>query len=889
MATKTENVQLRLSAVMDGEAASQSLGGLKKEVAALNRELNKLVPGTEEFAAKLEELAAKKANLDEINASIRGVKNELSGIDKGMDAGAKGVFSLSGAMNFLKASILPLLALETAIQLFTASFDAFKESAAASAELSRALKGNTEDIEALTKQATELQNVTLFDDNQIQQSQAMLASMGATRDEIEQLTPLVLDYAQKMGTDAAGAAEVFGVALGATAGPLEDMGVKYEESASRAEKFAIIQSTLNNRIGGAAETAANAGGTAMQRFSNRINDLLESIGSLISDGLETLEPVLDLVFALLKGGVDTITFLVNGIKLTIDVFQNLGQKFVEFHRPLIDLMGGFEGISNTVTSVMNKIGEFADYVRDKLAMVGLLSENTAQAAASAAAKQAEQMAAAADEARVKEAQAQAEADKKAAEEAQKRAEEHAQKLAEQRKQAAEERKRQLEQEAKDEEAAQLQLRDAQIAAIQDDTERQKASLQARFDDQISKLRGSEATKAALTKEYKDALDVELAAIDAKKAAEKDAANLAALEKLQAQEAERLRLITEAQKGIEEAERASLELRLQQAADTEAAYQLQLQQDYINRLAAVGFNEEAMIAEKERYDAMKIESEQRLADATLAIVTDSEAAKVEEVKNAQKKVLDLAQAESEKKISLESKTTKNKADLASQQRKAASDALNFTIGLLEQEEGTRKEFAGAIKTLKAATITVNAIDEISAIWRNANSNSLNAIIPGFGQALAAVQTAATIARSGKAIADINSEQFAYGGLFDGPSHAQGGMAIISGGRKVAEMEGGEAIINRRSTAMYAPILSAINQAGGGVKFADGGMFNLPNIAPDAAAVANTTAQSRANESEMINTLRGILEATQRPTRAVVSLNTFEDTQAERDAARNEFNL
>jgi hypothetical protein len=54
------------------------------------------------------------------------------------------------------------------------------------------------------------------------------------------------------------------------------------------------------------------------------------------------------------------------------------------------------------------------------------------------------------------------------------------------------------------------------------------------------------------------------------------------------------------------------------------------------------------------------------------------------------------------------------------------------------------------------------------------------------------------------------------ILKGKSHAQGGIPI--------EAEGGEAIINKRSTAMYMPLLSAINQAGGGVafsKFQDGG--------------------------------------------------------------------
>lgn len=57
----------------------------------------------------------------------------------------------------------------------------------------------------------------------------------------------------------------------------------------------------------------------------------------------------------------------------------------------------------------------------------------------------------------------------------------------------------------------------------------------------------------------------------------------------------------------------------------------------------------------------------------------------------------------------------------------------------------------------------------------------------------------------------------GRLITGRTHAQGGEVI--------EAEAGEAIINRRATQMFLPLLSAINQAGGGVPFvapySDGG--------------------------------------------------------------------
>tara|TARA_R100000664_G_C2759294_1_gene148908 strand:- start:4010 stop:5593 length:1584 start_codon:yes stop_codon:yes gene_type:complete len=66
----------------------------------------------------------------------------------------------------------------------------------------------------------------------------------------------------------------------------------------------------------------------------------------------------------------------------------------------------------------------------------------------------------------------------------------------------------------------------------------------------------------------------------------------------------------------------------------------------------------------------------------------------------------------------------------------------------------------------------------------------------------------------------------GGMVKGPSHEKGGVKFNVGG-EVVELEGGEAVINKKSTEMFRPILSKMNQAGGGVSFARGGIVN-PNV-------------------------------------------------------------
>ena len=85
--------------------------------------------------------------------------------------------------------------------------------------------------------------------------------------------------------------------------------------------------------------------------------------------------------------------------------------------------------------------------------------------------------------------------------------------------------------------------------------------------------------------------------------------------------------------------------------------------------------------------------------------------------------------------------------------------------------------------------------------------------------------------------IASQKFSRGGVLHGPSHAGGGINLGNN----QEGEGGEAIINKRSTAKHIGLLSAINQDGGGVpltspspnvgtiaKFQNGGIATSPTI-------------------------------------------------------------
>jgi len=157
---------------------------------------------------------------------------------------------------------------------------------------------------------------------------------------------------------------------------------------------------------------------------------------------------------------------------------------------------------------------------------------------------------------------------------------------------------------------------------------------------------------------------------------------------------------------------------------------------------------------------------------------------------------------DKEMNKATTSTARKAVLAKQEERIS-----------QQQHERQKQFAKA----QAVIDLGSAIMRILADTPKADFGVATAI----GIALAGITAAAQIRA-------IDSQKFATGGIVQGPSHARGGVQLWHrSGAHVGEMEGGEAIINKRSTLMFGPLLSAINQMGGGKPFGYlAGAMNIP---------------------------------------------------------------
>jgi len=193
--------------------------------------------------------------------------------------------------------------------------------------------------------------------------------------------------------------------------------------------------------------------------------------------------------------------------------------------------------------------------------------------------------------------------------------------------------------------------------------------------------------------------------------------------------------------------------------------------------------------------------------------------------------------------------------------AKADIQIAYIGLVGQFGSLLQQIAGKNKALAITGLIIEkaaAIGLIIASTAAANAKAVLASPVTFGQPWVAINTisaalsiASTIAASVKAINEINNANtssagsagttpaqspprprgYANGGLIGGARHAQGGTLI--------EAEQGEAIMSRGSVTLFAPLLSALNQAGGGTPF--GSTMIRSNDNPKSAFPSDYTQQ------------------------------------------------
>lgn len=381
----------------------------------------------------------------------------------------------------------------------------------------------------------------------------------------------------------------------------------------------------------------------------------------------------------------------------------------------------------------------------------------------------------------------------------------------------EKRMKMLQERQKKEIAALRALRDAENSLIEDSAEKQRATINASYDDQIEDLKRYLETEGNLTPKAKAAVNETIDRLNKKRTADLAKVNEKEMRNQLQQEADyirqKLELSTEGDyqeydlkakllKKEMEIELSNTELTTEQKKLIEERYQKKL--DEMTSEYERKKQEKAM-------KAFELELSNRLAEAKIAGEDELQV----ELENAKKRLDSLQQLEGESDAEfkarqleaqqeyLDAKEELAQREIEIEQAKldAASQITGALSGLFEQLGESNKAFLILSKTLALAEI---AIETGKAIAKLTSANAWKGIA---GIAESAAGIVQIISNMTTAIGIINSAKFANGGLVEGSG--TGTSDSIP-----AMLSNGESVITARATSMFSPILSYINQAGGG---------------------------------------------------------------------------
>lgn len=267
---KEQEKQAQKTEVSQREAAKLRIANIKKEEAELRK-----LEAAKKKAFTVADISAYNSKIAETQKRISVLKNETTSfatsaknIFTGVAGGLAAAFSAQAIIDFTQASINAFLEAEKSAQRLKFAITT--------------IGGESElQFERLIKQSQELQKITVFSDDSIQQAQAALAAFGLTADEIERLLPLLADYATVSSQDIVSAAQQVGAGLEGAGKEFKKYQIEVSATATRTENLASIMQGFVG-IQGAAEAATKTLTGQLEQQKNEVGELEELLGSKVA-------------------------------------------------------------------------------------------------------------------------------------------------------------------------------------------------------------------------------------------------------------------------------------------------------------------------------------------------------------------------------------------------------------------------------------------------------------------------------------------------------------------------------------------------------------------------------------------------------------------------------
>lgn len=382
--------------------------------------------------------------------------------------------------------------------------------------------------------------------------------------------------------------------------------------------------------------------------------------------------------------------------------------------------------------------------------------------------------------------------------------------------------------SKDEEEQVRKAEEALLQLIEDNTQRQRALLNQRYEEQMADLKNALAEKGKHTAKAEEAISVQMVALEKQHAIELNKLDLQVVKKRVEMENKKYAYLIEATaKGTRE----MYDLQVAKMANDKALAEAELTASITNEQqrhdmmlaleASYQAKAEALRAtylKQQREEQQKAITEQFAGDVTNATQQGDELGALQ-IKLDQKKAMmdaaNMAEYESEQAKNAAILQASNEyyaaqEELSNKRREvevANSEAIGHAVGAL----------GGMMEAFGEKNKTLTALSKVLALAQIAIASGV-AIAEGVKQAqsvpfpknIAAIATtvATILANITSAIKTVKGAKMATGGVVRGQGTGTSDQVPI-------QASNGESVMTAAATSMFSPALSALNQLGGGV--------------------------------------------------------------------------
>lgn len=259
---------------------------------------------------------------------------------------------------------------------FGTLIDEYNTQEIALAKLQNGLKNVGEgqsSFNTLVNQAGELQKVTPFSDDQIENAQAMLTTFKKSSGEIELLTPRILDLAAAymQNGDSQMDLQQVAVMLGKvnedTIGTLKRVGVAFSKqdeetlkSLKGMEQAQFLAQILDTNFKGMAETVGTTAAGQMMIFKNKVGEVKESLGKIVVEAFLPFLTSLGNILTKIADAPKSVQVLTLGVLALAAAFTVLGSSMGPIPYAVGALITVFFALQQGISQTKEEIAQYKD-------------------------------------------------------------------------------------------------------------------------------------------------------------------------------------------------------------------------------------------------------------------------------------------------------------------------------------------------------------------------------------------------------------------------------------------------------------------------------------------------------------------------------------------------